>query len=152
MYLCLCSVPSSVQIHPPWPFLLFFIAVKKSDLYTGVLTLKMKKSGPEAADRPLRSPIMLCSAQLLPWKQEKTPFAVVTKDVFFMEQGTGVEPFLVQIHPPLTFSDYFAQLIWSKRCAGFLVRKRKKPASVWLWLPFRSRFSLILQYFGPFLP
>ena len=28
-----------------------------------------------------------------------------------LEQGTGVEPFLVQIHPPLTFSDYFAQLI-----------------------------------------
>ena len=28
-----------------------------------------------------------------------------------LEQGTGVEPFLVQIHPPLTFSDDFAQLI-----------------------------------------
>ena len=34
-----------------------------------------------------------------------------TKEVSFVEQGTGVEPFLVQIHPPLTFSDYFAQLI-----------------------------------------
>lgn len=33
------------------------------------------------------------------------------KEVSLMEQGTGVEPFLVQIHPPLTFSDYFAQLI-----------------------------------------
>ena len=45
-----------------------------------------------------------------------------------MEQGTGVEPFLVQIHPPLTFSDYFAPCICPKRCARFLVRKRKKPA------------------------
>ena len=53
---------------------------------------------------------------------------IPTKVQFFMEQGTGVEPFLVQIHPPLTFSDYFAQLIWSKRCAGFLAWKRKKPA------------------------
>ena len=32
-------------------------------------------------------------------------------DSLILEQGTGVEPFLVQIHPPLTFSDYFAQLI-----------------------------------------
>ena len=55
-----------------------------------------------------------------------------TKEVSLMEQGTGVEPFLVQIHPPLTFSDYFAPCICPKRCARFLVRKRKKPASVWL--------------------
>ena len=27
-----------------------------------------------------------------------------TKEVFLVEQCTGVEPFLVQIHPPLTFS------------------------------------------------
>ena len=37
--------------------------------------------------------------------------AFYTFSVSLVEQGTGVEPFLVQIHPPLTFSDYFAQLI-----------------------------------------
>ena len=60
-----------------------------------------------------------------------------TKEVSLMEQGTGVEPFLVQIHPPLTFSDYFAQCICPKRCAGFLVRKRKKtgPGAVSLTIP-----------------
>ena len=30
--------------------------------------------------------------------------------VSLVEQGKGVEPFLVQIHPPLNFSDDFAQL------------------------------------------
>ena len=43
-----------------------------------------------------------------------------TKEVSFVEQGTGVEPFLVQIHPPLTFSDYFAPCVCPKRCAEFL--------------------------------
>ena len=44
---------------------------------------------------------------------------------------------LVQIHPPPPFSDYFAQCICPKRCAGFLVRKRKKtgPGAVSLTIP-----------------
>ena len=72
-----------VQIHPPWPFLLFFTGAKKSDLYTGVLTKKMKKVGSEAADRLLWSPILLCFARFLPLKQEKTSFALVDKRRFF---------------------------------------------------------------------
>lgn len=60
--------------------------------------------------------------------------------------------FQVQIHPPLTFSAYFAPCICPKRCAGFLARKRKKPVPEQSQRPFRSRYSMILQYFGLFQP
>ena len=53
-------------------------------------------------------------ASNFPYKK-KNPNASPTWKIQFgypyLEQGKGVEPFLVQIHPPLTFSDYFAQLI-----------------------------------------
>ena len=87
-----------------------------------------------------------------PHELRRMPEDACTNQAIHLEQGTGVEPFLVQIHPPLPFSDYFAQIIWSKRCAEFLAWKRKTPAPVWLWSPFRSRFSLALQYFGLFQP
>ena len=72
--------------------------------------------------------------------------------VFYGAGEQSRTTFQVQIHPPLTFPAYFAQCICPKRCARFLVRKRKKPAPEQSQRPFRSRFSLILQYFGLFQP
>ena len=65
-------------------------------------------------------------------KEDAKTALALCSNVSNADLDTGVEPFLVQIHPPLTFSDYFAPCICPKRCAGFLARKRKKPASVWL--------------------
>ena len=47
-----------------------------------------KKSGPEAADRPLRSPISLNFARFSPKMQEETSFALVDKRGFF-DGGEG---------------------------------------------------------------
>ena len=89
----------------------------------------------------------------IPKTQEETSFVLVDKRGFFRGAGDqSRSTFQVQIHPPLTFSAYFAQCICPKRCAGFLVWKYKKPAPEQSQWPFRSRFSLILQYFGLFLP
>ena len=51
--------------------------------FRAVSAAESKKTGSEAADRPLRSPILLCFARFLPKMQEKTSFVLVDKRGFF---------------------------------------------------------------------
>ena len=53
----------------------------------------MKKSGSEAANRPLQSPFFYYSPCILPWKQEKTSLVLVDKRGFFYGWGGRIRTF-----------------------------------------------------------
>ena len=57
--------------------------------FGAVFAVENKRMGLRAADRPLRSPVLLDFARFLPKMQKKTPFAVVDKRRFFYGGDIG---------------------------------------------------------------
>ena len=81
-----------VQVLLPKSFCSFYPKQRnpKSTPAFWVSVAESKQSGSEAADRPLRSPILLFSARFSLKMQEKTSFALVDKRGFFDGGGLGI--------------------------------------------------------------